>query len=372
VDYFGNVKVGETGDLTLENLHRLGVQAILVTTGAQGTKWLGLPGEALDCVYHAKDLVYHYNLLPPFSQQTFCIGRRVAVVGVGNVMLEMVHYLADVHQVDEIIAIARRGPAEVKFDKKELEFVVSTLDLPAFEAEIERVTPVMQSLGEDPDQFLNLVKAALKNAIPLHTPSHFKLMFLASPVAVLEENARVCGLELEDNTIYFADGEIKARGLGTRHTLAVDTVIFAIGDSVDAQLGLPISGFEYVMNPVPRFPVEGISYEVFDPKTKATVQGVFVAGWSRQASTGVVGLARKDGINGAKALLQYLEALEPVDPAHLKYARQSMRQLKPTVVTASDLIQLRAAEEQQAQLRGLSWFKFSTNQEMLAAIGKAG
>ena len=41
LDYYGNVTVGEQGDLTLDDLRALGFQAILVTAGAQGTKWLG-------------------------------------------------------------------------------------------------------------------------------------------------------------------------------------------------------------------------------------------------------------------------------------------------------------------------------------------
>ena len=59
LDYYGNVTVGEEGDLSLDDLRGLGFQAILVTAGAQGTKWLGLPGEDLVGVYHAKDVVYH-------------------------------------------------------------------------------------------------------------------------------------------------------------------------------------------------------------------------------------------------------------------------------------------------------------------------
>jgi ferredoxin--NADP+ reductase len=65
--YFGNVLIAENGDLSRTDLRQLGFQATLVTTGAQGTKWLGLPGEHLRGVFHAKDIVYHYNLLPPYS-----------------------------------------------------------------------------------------------------------------------------------------------------------------------------------------------------------------------------------------------------------------------------------------------------------------
>jgi ferredoxin--NADP+ reductase len=67
IDYYGNITVGEIGDISLPELRALGFQAVMVTVGAQGTKWLGLPGEGLVGVYHAKDLVFHYNLLPPYS-----------------------------------------------------------------------------------------------------------------------------------------------------------------------------------------------------------------------------------------------------------------------------------------------------------------
>ena len=47
ITYYGNVTIGENADLTLDDLRALGFQAMLVTAGAQGTKWLGLPGEDL-------------------------------------------------------------------------------------------------------------------------------------------------------------------------------------------------------------------------------------------------------------------------------------------------------------------------------------
>ena len=81
ITYLGNVTIGQEGDLRLDDLRDMGFQAILVAVGAQGTKWLGLPGEELTGVYHAKDIVYHYNRLPPFSTHEFTIGRRVALIG---------------------------------------------------------------------------------------------------------------------------------------------------------------------------------------------------------------------------------------------------------------------------------------------------
>jgi len=113
LDYCGNVAIGKDGDLTLDDLRALGFQAILVTAGAQGTKWLGLPGENLTGVYHAKDVVYHYNKLPPFSQRNFPFGKRSAIIGAGNVMVDIARYLITHQGMQEVTAVVRRGPAEV-------------------------------------------------------------------------------------------------------------------------------------------------------------------------------------------------------------------------------------------------------------------
>src|SRR3972149_6253764 len=150
IDYFGNVSVGTQGDLALDEIRTLGFDAVLVTAGAQGTKSLGLAGEELEGVYHAKDVVYFYNKLPPFSQKKFRFGKRWAIIGAGNVMVDIARYLVHEEKVDEVIAVVRRGPAEIKFDKKEMEYVVANLDLNALDAEIARVTPIIQAIQQDP------------------------------------------------------------------------------------------------------------------------------------------------------------------------------------------------------------------------------
>ncbi len=128
----------------------MGFGAIVVAVGAQGTKWLGLPGEHLRGVYHAKDVIYYYNGLPPFSDQRFDIGKRVALIGVGNVMADIAHWLVRELQVDEVVAVARRGPAEVKFTTQELTYVAANLDLAALDQEIERVRDADGGRGPGP------------------------------------------------------------------------------------------------------------------------------------------------------------------------------------------------------------------------------
>ena len=375
IEYYGNVIIAQEGDFSLEDLRQLGFQALLVTVGAQGTKWLGLPGEDLTGVYHAKDLVYHYNKLPPFSEQKFYIGKRVALIGVGNVMLDIAHWLVRDLKVEEVTAIARRGPAEVKFSKKEMEIVARNLDLEDLDTELERVAPVMESVGQDVAEAKAFILSTLPKALEPVSDTRFCLEFLASPSRILGgERSIVRGLEVEDTTLVPSNGTTKAKRLGTTRVLDVDTVIFCIGDRVDETFGLPVKWNEFVKNPTPRFPVNGLSYEAYDPDSERPIEGVFVAGWSREASSGLVGVARKDGENGAQAVIEYLNTLPPSDKIDQILAdfRKRLNRLEKRIVVKKDLKQLEEAEKSQAEELQVEDFKYKSNQEMLAVIERIG
>jgi ferredoxin--NADP+ reductase len=372
IDYYGNVSIGIDGDLTLADLRSFGFQAILVTVGAQGTKWLGLPGEDLSGVYHAKDIVYHYNRLPPFSTQPYEIGRRVAIIGVGNVMLDIAHWVIHDLKVDEVVAVARRGPAEVKFDKAEMEYVAANLDVPALDAELERVRARVEAVGQEIARARAYILAALPGAEAAVSSTRFRLEFLASPHRIVgDDEGRVAGLEVEDTTLSLSGADTKARGLGTFRTIPADTVIFAIGDRVDESFGLPVRSNSFVKNPAPRYPVNGFSYECFDPDLDQLVPDVFVAGWAREASAGLVGAARKDGTSGAQAVLQYLETLPALSSLSLEPLRARLSALGKPVVAKGNWERLEVVEHAEAARRGLAEFKFTTNAEMLQAMGLA-
>src|SRR5690606_24688248 len=114
---------------------------------------------------------------------------------------------------------------------------------------------------------------------------------------------RAAGLEVEDTTLVLSGDDTKARGMGTYRVIPGDTVVFAIGDKVDETFGLPVKWNSFVKCPEPRYPMAGNSYEAFDPERECVIEDVFMAGWAREASTGLVGAARKDGTNGAQAVL---------------------------------------------------------------------
>lgn len=371
ISYYGNVTVGEGTGLSLEDLKNMGFQASMVTVGAQGTKWLGLPGEEYAGVFHAKDIVYFYNNLPPFSTQKCSFGNRVALIGVGNVMVDIAHWAIRDLKVEEVIAVARRGPAEVKFTKKEMEYVARNLDLQALDVEIERVAERMKEVGQDPQTAKDFILSALPKAMEPVSDTKFTFQFLSSPSRIIgDENGCVKGLEVEDTKLVLKNGDTKARNLETKRVLDVDTVVFCIGDKVDEGFGLPVQWNEFMKNPEPEFAVDGISYEAYDPEKEKSIDGVFFAGWSREASSGLVGIARKDGENGARALLSYLDTRCPeVDPEPvIQNLDNFLAENFKGIVGADGIQKLEVKEAEQAELLGVEDYKMKTNEEMLEAI----
>jgi len=372
--YFGNLTVSQEGPLTLKTLKDMGFKSVMVTVGAQGTKWLGLPGEELNGAFHAKDLVYHYNQLPPFSSQQFEIGDKVMLIGAGNVMVDIARYCVHDLKVKEVTAVVRRGPADVKFDKKELESIARNIDLDALDAEIERTGPILEAVGQDPSAAKAFILSALFQAKEKDSDTLFKFRFLASPTAIVGDDAgNVTGLEVEHTTLKLRDnGSTSSVSLGTNEVLEADTVIFCIGDRVSQNFGLPLDRWqEYAKHPEPRFPVDGISYEAYNEVAGQAVEGVFLAGWAREASSGLVGTAKRDGEKGAQAMLQYLDTLSAEDnPSRAIEALENYLVNQPgPVVRKADYQRLAEIEAQKADELGVDLYKFTSNEEMFEAMG---
>jgi ferredoxin--NADP+ reductase len=284
------------------------------------------------------------------------------VIGAGNVMIDIAHFLIRDEKVDEVIAIVRRGPAEVKFDKKEMEYVIANLDQSALDSEIKRVTPVMQAVHQDPVTATVSILEALPKGLTKISDTKFRFEFLASPVQMFgDANGNLTEVEIEDNVLVEKNGDTKAKGTGNKRRLAVETIVFAIGDKVDESFGLPVEWNEFVKSENPRYPIEGNSFET-------PFEDVFVGGWSRKASSGLVGYARKDGTNASKAVWQYLQTKQSVE-ASVDAVLERLHGLGKPIVMKEDIKKLEEIETAEAQKRGLEAFKFDSNEEMLQAMG---
>jgi len=376
VSYLGHVVVGGGKDLTLNDLQEIGFSAIVVSAGAQGTKKLGLPGEDLVGVYHAKDVVYHYNKLPPFSQQHFEIGKRVAIIGMGNVMVDVANWLLNYINIAEVTVVARRGPKEKAYNDSEFEVVEKYLDNEDMRKEIERIRPDLEIAGQNVEE---IIEKFVGSTTP---PPNQKLRFryLCSPVKVVANSeGKVAGLEVELNKLVVENGRTAPKGTGQFTQFPLDCVIYAIGDQVDASLGLPFARGAFVTNPaeLPGDP-NPAHYQPYDPDTQQILEGIFLTGWSRNASVGLVGVAKQDAERGMKVVNAYIASREGFDQAiveqKIEAVMDKLEEKKVSFVTKADIAVLEAVEKEEAKKRNTWEYKYASDEDMLNVISasKAG
>lgn len=370
VSYLGHVTVGEGKSLTLKDLQEIGFSAIVVSAGAQGTKKLGLPGEEFTGVYHAKDVVYHYNKLPPFSQRHFELGSRIAIIGMGNVMVDVANWLLNYKDIAEVTVVARRGPREKAYDDSEFEVIEKYLDNDDMRKEIERIRPDLETAGQNVDE---IIDKFVGSTTP---PANQRLCFryLCSPTKVVgNSDGKVEGLEVELNTLIVENGRTAPKGTGHRTEFPLDCVIYAIGDQVDASLGLPFARGAFVTNPAE---LSGdpnpAHYQPYDPATKQVLEGIYVIGWSRNASVGLVGVAKQDAERGMKVINAYLTSQEGFEPEvierKIEAVLDKLEENKVSYVTKDDVALLEAGEKQEAKKRNAWEHKYATDEEMLEII----
>jgi len=375
VHYLGNVSVGRTKDLTIEDLRSLEASALVFATGAQGTKTIGVEGDSATGVYHAKDVVYHFNRLPGFSERPFEMGRRIAVIGVGDVMVDIAHWLIRYKQVEQVTAIARRGPAERKYNPKEIRAICSNIDRAALAQEFARLRPRLEAVGQNPDEILKGMTDEFTKCEPLPSPTKMGFRFLASPRRVLTDaQNRVRGVQIEETKLEPKGQDFAAVGLKEYDEFPCDSVVFAVGDRVDETVGLPYKNGVFVTNPTStgNDPDDAL-FQAYDEASGQVIEGVFLTGWARKASEGLVGIAKRDGEWCTEVLVRYLESRPPRERStNERVLRQLRTMLQARAVQAIDVESLRileAIEKEQSMARdSIGEFKFPSNELMLTLI----
>jgi len=376
VHYFGNLQVGAAYNITIGELEAMRPAAIVFACGAQGTKSLGLPGEDLKGVYSAKEFVYFYNRLPPFASMDFSTGKRIAIIGVGNVAIDIARWLlldSPERRTEEVIIVARRGPLEVKFDKKEIEHVERHVSREQIIQELERVKDRCSRCGQDvsPENVIGKHFRHLGDANFESVPPRLSFRFLSSPMAILgDASGRINGIEIaENNLVLRDDGSTAAKDSGERAQIEVDTLIFAIGDTHDAGIGLPMGKDGYATRPNAKGPEEP-SFEVWDSAASCVFPGRYVAGWARRASTGLVGIARHDGELGANQAIEFVKSAPNSDTLGEAEIRARLDAKGLHTVSKADLALLACAEEHEGQARLSGTYSFVDNDAMLKAIAE--
>jgi ferredoxin/flavodoxin---NADP+ reductase len=295
------------------------------------------------------------------------MGRRVAIVGVGNVMVDIANYCAHFCDTEAVIAVARRGPFEKAYDDREFEDVEDAFDRDLYRAEIARIRPRLEAAGQDPDELLRAL--GQRPEAETRTRARLSFRFLSSPKRVVAEGGCVTGLEVEETRLERKGDRINAVGTGQTSVIPADTVVFAVGDRVDPAAGLPYKDGLYLTAPGDD---PAGAYQVWDPVARRPMDDVYVVGWARRASDGVVGRARLDAETGIKHVASRL-ATKPARPGTeaervVASVADTLKARGVLAVPYADVTRIEAVERARATELGVEEFKFASNREMLAVL----
>jgi ferredoxin--NADP+ reductase len=374
VHYFGNVAIGKGKDLTVEEVRNLGADAVVFSIGAQGTKAIGVEGDSAQGVFHAKDVVYHFNRLPGFGDRPFEMGQHVAVIGAGDVMVDIAHWLVRYKKVERVTAIVRRGPVERKYNPKEIRMVCANMDVDGIAKEVARIKDRLAAVGQNADEVLKGLTDEFTKCEPKVSETKMGFKFLASPKRILVDgNNRVRGLEMEDNKLDPKGEDTVAVGLKQYYEFPCDAVVFAVGDKVDETVGLPYKSGLFVTNPnkTGNDPDDAL-FQAYDETAGKIVDGVFLAGWARKASEGLVGIAKRDGDWCAEVVTKYLSTKTSSTHSDVKVVLGKLASIltahKSHPVDLEGLRILESSEKSHWGEESIGEFKFMSNQEMLKLI----
>jgi len=122
VELILNCVIGKT--LTIDDLFNDGYQAVFLGTGAGLPMFMDIPGENYNGVYSANEFLTRVNLMKgylfPEWDTPVRIGRRVAVVGGGNVATDAARCSMRLG-ADEVLIVYRRSKAEMPARAEEVE-----------------------------------------------------------------------------------------------------------------------------------------------------------------------------------------------------------------------------------------------------------
>jgi len=360
--FIGGVAVGR--DVTIDEL-RESYDAVVLATGADISRSLGVPGEDLPGSHHAGDFVAWYNGHPDFRDCQFDLGCEVAtVIGHGNVALDVARILAKTtdelrrtdiaahalevlaeSRIREIHVVGRGRPPQAKFSAKELR---DFLDLETCDTTIDSrgIVPddFMPDNPQDPEQAEKLALLSTFSQQALTKPRRCTFRFGLSPVAI-KGRSRM-------EAIVFEQQKSKAT-----EKLRCGLCIRSIGRQTIPLAGVPYDDLRGVHANIEGRVVDGPS----------VIAGLYACGWSKRGPSGTIGTNRGCGMATAEAVLADLRAgtgKRSGDPDAL-LAR--LRQRAVRIVSYRDWAAIDAAEKRRGAPLGKPREKFVSVADMLEA-----
>ena len=264
ISFHGNVNIGT--DITLSELHDY-YDAIIIATGANADAPLEIPGIDLEGSYGAADFVSWYDGHPDYPRTWPLEAKEIAVLGVGNVALDVARVLAkhpedllsteippNVYEglknspVTDVHVFGRRGPAQVKFTPMELRELghVPDVDIIVYPEDFDYDDGSEKAIAES--KMTKQVTEQLTNWVfqepeDLTASRRIHIHMLQQPVAVLGQG-KVEAVRME-RTALQGDGSVK--GTGEFIDYPVQAVYRAVGYASEPIPGAPFDAARHVI-----------------------------------------------------------------------------------------------------------------------------
>ena len=326
IRFFGNVDYGT--DLSLADL-RVHYDAVIFATGAIKDADLNIPGIELEGSYGGADFVSWYDGHPDVPREWLLEAREIAVIGNGNVALDVARMLSkhaddllvseipdNVYRalkdssVTDVHVFGRRGPAQVKFTPLELRELSHSKDVDIilyaedfeFDAESDRQIQGSNQTKTMVGTLTNWIAEQPEDLSELTASRRLHLHFLHNPVEVYADAkapGRVAGMRFERTEL---DGTGNARGTGEFIDYPVQALYRAIG-----YFGSPLPEVEFDHS---RGVVPNAAGRVLDA-SGAHLPGLYATGWIKRGPVGLIGHTKGDALETVTCLLADRTTLPP-------------------------------------------------------------
>jgi ferredoxin--NADP+ reductase len=321
IRFFGNVKYGT--DITLDELKNH-YNAVIFSTGAIKDATLNIPGVELDGSYGAADFVNWYDAHPDFPRTWPLNAKEVAVLGNGNVALDVARILSkqpndllstdipeNVYQgllaspVTDVHVFGRRGPAQVKFTPLELReaCAIEGVDTIVYDEDFKYDAGSQEAI--DTNNQTRVMVNTLESHRGKETTGATKrlhLHFFSSPKEIVGEDGKVVAIKIERTEL---DGNGGVTGTGEIREFPVQAVYRAVGYFGSELDSIPFDHKHGV--------ITNDAGRVLDDSGKH-IPGIYATGWIKRGPIGLIGHTKSDAMETIACVLADRDTWW--DPAH--------------------------------------------------------
>ena len=365
-----DIEVGR--DVTVEQL-LAGYDAVVLATGADRDATLDIPGHDLPGSHGAAAFVSWYDAHPDADPHWPLHATEAAVIGAGNVALDITRMLAKpadallhtdipehVHTgfagsaLRDIHLFARRGPADTRFSPLELRELGDQRDVDVIvdpaEVELDEHGRRMAAQFTPRRQIVDTLQGWAARE-PSGAPRRVHLHFHRAPVRI-EGTDHVEALTVERTA---PDDLGRATGTGEYETHPVQAVYRAVGYT-----GSPVPGapFDPVRGAIPH-----AAGRVLDDDGTA-IPGLYATGWIKRGPVGLIGSTKSDAKETVESLVADLTPRGGTTRVDGLLARRP--------VTWEGWLRVDAAELAAGVARGRDRVKLVTREELVAAAREDG